>query len=138
MRPRRSIDDMLAEARQRISRLSPTDAWNAMSTGRVLVDLRCEEDRRSAGVVPGSIHVPRSVLEWRADPVSPWRDQRIARLDARLILLCSDGYSSSLAGASLRDLGFTDVGDVVGGFASWRRDGLPVAALDGRSGPVTS
>lgn len=130
MKVRCSIDDMLAEARRRITRLSPADAWRAMNAGSLLVDLRCEDDRWRNGVVPSSIHIPRTVLEWRADPTSPWRDDRVARLDARIIMLCSDGYSSSLAGASLCDLGFTDVGDVIGGFTAWRQDGLPIVALD--------
>jgi rhodanese-related sulfurtransferase len=128
MKTRRSIDDMIVEARTRIGRLSPSDAWKAMTVGGLLVDLRCEDDRRRSGIVPGSIHIPRTVLEWRADPTSPWRDDRIARLDARIVLLCNDGFSSSLAGASLCDLGFSDVGDVIGGFTAWRFDGLPVIA----------
>ena len=131
MKARRSIDDMLAEARRRIVRLPPRDAWRVMDAGGVLVDLRCDDDRRRFGIVPGSIHIPRTVLEWRADPESQWRDDRIARLDAHLVLMCSDGYSSSLAAASLCDLGFSDVGDVIGGFTAWRRDGLPTISLEG-------
>lgn len=77
-------------------------------------------------MIPGSIAVARSVLEWRADPASPWRDERIARKDSRLLLLCEQGYSSSLAAESLRGLGFTDVGDIVGGMERWLDKGLPV------------
>ena len=77
-------------------------------------------------MIPGSIAVARSVLEWRADPASPWRDDRIARPEARLLLLCEEGYSSSLAAASLCDLGFERVGDVVGGMERWLAEGRPV------------
>lgn len=130
MKVRRSLDDILAAARAQITRHSPAEAWQAMATGGVLVDIRCEDDRRRHGVVPDSVHIPRTVLEWRADPDGPWRDERIARLDAALILMCSDGFSSSLAAASLCDLGFTNVGDVIGGFGAWFLDGLPVTTLD--------
>jgi rhodanese-related sulfurtransferase len=129
MSARRTIVDLLAEARTRIERLEPDAAWRATTGDAVLVDLRCDEDRRRHGVVPWSIHVPRTVLEWRADPSSPWRDPRIADLDARLVLMCSDGFSSSLAAAALCDIGFPRVADVVGGFSAWKEHGLPITHL---------
>ncbi len=132
MSGRRTIDDLVADARARISRITPEDAAAAVERGALLVDLRCEDDRSRFGVIPGAVPIARSVLEWRADPASEWRDHRIANLDARLILMCGEGYSSSLAAASLCDLGFTDVADVIGGFFAWRRAGLPVLQFDER------
>ncbi len=134
--------ELLAAARERIARVEPEAAWKAASAGEVLiVDLRSSDERRRHGVVPGSIHVPRSVLEWRADPTSEWRNAHLG--GRRLLLLCGEGYSSSLAAASLVDLGLETSGDVIGGFSAWRRAGLPVAAapedadvaLPGMGGP---
>jgi rhodanese-related sulfurtransferase len=80
-------------------------------------------------VIPGSIAIARSVLEWRCDPACEWRDERVARPGARVILVCANGYSSSLAADSLRQLGFTDVGDLIGGMAAWVAAGLPTAPV---------
>jgi rhodanese-related sulfurtransferase len=79
-------------------------------------------------VVPGALHVPRTVLEWRADPASPWRNPELGDLESRPIVICDHGYSSSLAAASLVELGFARAGDVAGGFEAWRASGLPVGA----------
>jgi rhodanese-related sulfurtransferase len=131
----RGVERMLAAARKRIQRVRPEDAWAAASTGEALiVDLRSSDERRRHGVVPGSLHVPRSVLEWRADPASEWRNPHL-QARVRLILLCAEGYSSSLAAASLVDLGHGSAGDVVGGFEGWRSAGLPVATAPEDNGP---
>jgi len=136
MTARRSLEVVLAEARARIVRLSPAEAW-AARTSALIVDIRSER-AREAGVVPGSLHLPRTVLEWRLDPDSPWRNPHVGGLDSRLVLLCDHGESSSLAAAALVDLGFTDVADVVGGIAAWTAAGLPlvpaVAPPDGLPG----
>lgn len=124
--PRLTIDEMLAAARARLRRLRPVTVQAEQIGGAVVVDIRCESDRRRTGVIGGSVAIERSVLEWRADPDSPWRDPRIADLDRRLILICSDGYSSSLAAVSLLDLGFRDVTDVDGGITAWIAEGLPL------------
>ena len=79
------------------------------------------------GVVPGSVHIPRSVLEWRIALDSPWRNRHLRGLDQRLILICDHGYSSILAASNLVQLGFYRAGDVIGGFESWRDSGLPIA-----------
>jgi rhodanese-related sulfurtransferase len=92
----------------------------------LIVDIRSDDDRRRDGVVPGALHIPRTVLEWRVDPSSGWHNPRVGGRDRRHLLLCSDGFSSSLAAAVLVDLGFALAGDVVGGFSAWRRLGLPV------------
>ena len=128
MSGRRTVDDLLAEARARINRYEPADAWEALRDGAVVVDTRSGDQRAAAGIVPGSLHVPRSVLEWRLDPDSRWRSEHAPALDDEVILLCAHGYSSSLAAATLADLGFARVGDVDGGFEAWRAAGLPVVA----------
>jgi rhodanese-related sulfurtransferase len=111
---------MLAEARSRIVRYTPAEALDA---DVLLVDLRSVDERERAGTIPGSVHVPRSVLEWRVDPTSEWHDRALA--GHRLVLVCAQGYSSSLAAASLVQLG-VDAGDLEGGFEAWAAAGLPV------------
>ena len=108
----------------------------------MIVDLRSHDERVREGVVPGSVHVPRSVLEWRADPDSGWSNPVVADRDVELILLCAEGYSSSLAAASLQELAGTRVADLVGGFEGWRDAGLATIAappapdgLPGMGGP---
>ena len=95
--------------------------------GAALVDIRSEGQRAADGVVPGAHPVPRNVLEWRLDPASDHRNPRLARRGARVILICDEGYQSSLAAATLRDLGI-DATDVIGGFQAWRQAGLPVVS----------
>jgi rhodanese-related sulfurtransferase len=130
----RGVEELLEVARRRIERLEPDAAWAAAS-GRdaLILDIRSEDDRRATGIVPGSLHVPRTVLEWRADPSSPWHNPHVGGRDRRLLLLCSHGYSSSLAAATLVDLGFRRAGDVVGGFEEWSRLGLPVVGTPRRA-----
>ena len=97
-----------------------------MRNGAIIVDIRADTDRMRNGIVPGTLHIPRTVLEWRLDPDSEWRSPYISGLDQPIILLCDHGYSSSLAAATLLDLGFWRVADVIGGFEAWRNAGLPV------------
>lgn len=132
----RGVDDVLEAARSRIDRLEPEAAWaEATQDGALIVDIRCGDDRRRDGVVPGSVHIPRTVLEWRVDPAGQWCNPHVGGHDRRLVLLCSDGLSSSLAAASLVDLGFRRAADVVGGFTAWQRAGLPVGvATNAREG----
>lgn len=122
---RRTINEVLSEAQSRIPRLTPEQAWARAQEGWLIVDTRSTEDRRERGVVPGSIHVPLSVLEWRVDPSSGHQDPAIAGHEDRLILLCADGYSSSLATLRLWDIGYRETTDVIGGFGAWREAGLP-------------
>jgi rhodanese-related sulfurtransferase len=112
---------MLTEARSRIVRYTPAEA--AAADDVLLVDLRSVDERERSGVIPGSRHVPRSVLEWRADPTSEWHAPEL--MGKRLVLVCAQGYSSSLAAASLVELG-VDAGDLEGGFEGWAVAGLPV------------
>jgi len=125
---RRTVDDLLADARRRIARYEPGEARAAQGRGATLLDLRSDGERLADGVPAGSLHVPRTVLEWRLDPGSPWRSPHAPGLRDEVILICAHGYSSSLAAASLADLGFEHVGDVAGGFEAWVEAGLPVVA----------
>ena len=126
MGERQTIDGLLADARRRIERLPPQAAQRAMADGALLVDTRCSDDRRATGVIPGSVHVPLSVLFWRLDPSSGYDDPALSDLARPVILVCAHGYSSSLAAATLRDLGFASVADVIGGFEAWSAARLPV------------
>ena len=108
----------------------------------MIVDLRSDDERSREGVIPGSVHVPRSVLEWRVDPGSGYSNPVVADEETELILVCHEGYSSSLAAASLSELGRGRVGDLVGGFVAWRASGLetiqappPPDGLPGMGGP---
>jgi rhodanese-related sulfurtransferase len=130
---RRTIADVLADAQSRLRRVTPSEAWDAMRHGWLLVDTRSSDDRRDRGVVPGSVHVPLSVLEWRVDPTSGSSAPELAGREDRLILLCADGCSSSLAAIRLHEIGFTSTTDVIGGFTSWLEQGLPVTDAQGAS-----
>jgi rhodanese-related sulfurtransferase len=121
-----TIDDLLAEARRRLDRLDPIPASEAIARGALLIDIRSESQRERDGTVPGSVFIPRNVLEWRCDPVSAHRDPRIDGRAQRLIVMCDEGYQSSLAAATLHDLGLTTATDLAGGFQAWRAAGLPV------------
>jgi MFS family permease len=128
---RRTATDLLAEAQRRIApRLQPEEAWQATVLGEaILVDLRSHDERRRHGVIPGSVHIPRSVLEWRADPDSGYANPYLGDLERQLVLVCAHGFSSSLAAAMLRELGRGRATDLVGGFEAWRAAGLPVREL---------
>jgi rhodanese-related sulfurtransferase len=130
---RLTADELLAEARRALRRLEPLEAASAISAGAVLVDVRSERQRERDGVVRGSVFFPRNVLEWRCDPASPARDERVSDLGVRLIVMCDEGYQSSLAAANLQRLGFEHATDLVGGFQAWRSAGLPVSRARRRS-----
>jgi rhodanese-related sulfurtransferase len=124
-----SIDEVLAAARARLDRLSPEEAARAFEDGALLVDTRPLEQRRREGEIPGALLVERNVLEWRLDPASSARIPEATDHDVVMIVVCSEGYSSSLAAASLQDLGLRHATDVIGGFKAWRSAGLPVRDL---------
>jgi rhodanese-related sulfurtransferase len=118
-----SVDQLLATARALLERVTPAEAHAAMRDGAVLVDIRADSQRACDGLVPGARFIPRNVLEWRLDPVC---DPELARRDARIMLLCDEGYQSSLAAATIRAFGVAGATDVIGGFQAWRAAGLPV------------
>jgi MFS family permease len=123
---RKSAAELLADAQRRIApRLEPTDAFEEVRHGAALVDLRSNDERQREGIIPDSIHIPRSVLEWRLDPDSGYSNPFL-RLDQRVIVFCAHGFSSSFAAATLRELGCRTSTDIVGGFAAWKAAGLPV------------
>jgi rhodanese-related sulfurtransferase len=124
---RRTLQDLIEDGRSRVARLEPAAARAAAARGALLIDIRSAQDRERDGAVPGSLHIPRTVLEWRLDPESEWRSPHVGGLDRHIVLICDHGYSSLLAAATLVDLGFTRVGDVVGGFAAWKAAGLPTS-----------
>jgi rhodanese-related sulfurtransferase len=121
-----TIGDLLEAARARLDRLDPAAASHEVDAGAVVIDTRCAEARRKTGVIAGSVHVPLSVLFWRLDPTSGHDDKRLSDRNRRVILVCADGYSSSLAAATLRDLGFSHATDLIGGFNGWVQAGMPV------------
>ena len=92
----------------------------------MLIDIRSDSQRASDGLIPGARSVPRNVLEWRLDPACPNRDPELGRREARIMLLCDEGYQSSLAAATVRSFGVSAATDVIGGFRAWRAAGLPV------------
>jgi rhodanese-related sulfurtransferase len=123
---RLTIQKMLEEARSHLVRLRPTEAEAALVEGALLVDTRSEDQRIKEGTIPGSIHIPLSVLEWRVDPASRYQHPAVESLDSPIVLICEGGYSSSLAARRLQQLGFKRATDVIGGFRAWRSAGLPV------------
>ena len=125
---RLSAEQLLGQARCRLERLSPARAQAAVLVGALLIDIRSEIQRERDGVIPGSRFIARNVMEWRCDPASPWRDEAVTDAGARIILICNEGYQSSLAAATLQQLGLIDATDVIGGFQAWKAAGLPVRA----------
>jgi rhodanese-related sulfurtransferase len=125
---RTTINDLLAAARARLDRLEPAEAHEAQQAGdAILVDIRSDTQRAADGAIPGAVWHPRNVLEWRVDPASSHADPQLSGdADARLVVVCNEGYQSSLAAATLQDLGFPRATDLAGGFQAWRAVGLPV------------
>ena len=132
---RRTVDDLLADARARLVRLGPEEALAAQTAGAVLVDVRGDDQIRDHGSIPGAIRIPRNVLEWRADPACVACDPRIADRALLLVIVCQQGYQSSLAAANLHEMGFTRATDLAGGFEAWAAAGLPIAAAVAGGGP---
>jgi rhodanese-related sulfurtransferase len=127
----RTVDDLLREARAILDRVTPDHAWAEVRDGAILVDTRTLEQRTVHGDIPGAVRIGLNVLEWRVDPASEWRIAQMTSHDVRVIVLCQQGYSSSLAAARLHDLGLHRATDVVGGFEAWRDAGLPVEPVGG-------
>ena len=124
----RTLDELLAAASARIQRLVPQEALDAVESGALLVDIRSDVDRERDGIVPGALHIPRTVLEWRLAGDGAWRNPHIGGADRQVVLLCDHGCSSILAAANLVELGFSRAGDVIGGYEAWRAAGLPTAS----------
>ncbi len=121
-----TVAAVLDDARSGLRRLSPAEARSAQQDGALLVDIRPAAQRAAEGLVPGAVVVERNVLEWRLDPVGDARVLQAPRYDDLVVVICSGGYASSLAAASLQAIGLHRATDVVGGFVAWREAGLPV------------
>ncbi|MFF5055835.1 rhodanese-like domain-containing protein [Micromonospora sp. NPDC000663] len=119
------IDALLEQARAGLHRLTPQQTVEAVRGGALLVDTRTETQRREQGDLPGAIVIDRTVLEWRLDPASAWRIPEATGYDREIILVCRQGYSSSLAAASLQTLGLRRATDMIGGVDAWLAAGLP-------------
>ena len=118
---------MLAEARAGLRRLTPEQAFAEFEDGATLIDIRPAAQRAAEGEVPGSVVIERNHLEWRLDPASDARLPWVAGYDLRPIVICAEGYTSSLAAAALQGLGLAAATDVAGGYLAWREAGLPTA-----------
>jgi rhodanese-related sulfurtransferase len=134
----RSIDEILAAARGRLLRLTPQQAWRELAEGAVLIDIRPAAQRAAEGEIPGSAIVERNHLEWRLDPGCDARLPWVTGYDHRVIVICHEGYTSSLAAAVLHDLGLRRATDVIGGFRAWTAAGLPSAPAPCRHAGTTS
>jgi len=124
---RTTIDELLSETRRGLVRVGPADAQTAVHDGASLIDIRSESQQMRDGLVPGALVIGRNVLEWRLDPDCAHRHPEAPGIDAHVIVMCNEGYQSSLAAATLQQLGFSRATDLVGGFQAWREAGLPVS-----------
>jgi rhodanese-related sulfurtransferase len=113
-----NIDDLLAEARAGLDRVPAEELEAELSAGALVVDIRPVEQRTRDGELPGAVIIDRNVLEWRLDPASPNRIPQAA-YGRRIILVCNEGYSTSLAAATLRRLGLSRATDLAGGYQAW-------------------
>lgn len=121
MTRRAAIDELLETARLALDRVQPADLASEIAAGALVVDTRPAEQRYRDGDLPGAVVIDRNVLEWRLDPTSPHRINAMTSPDRRIIVVCDQGYSSSLAAATLRRLGLERATDLIGGFQAWKR-----------------
>ncbi len=125
-----TVDELLAEARAMLPhRPGPAEALAAQACGALLVDIRGDDQRWADGLIPGALVLPRNSLEWRCDPASRWRHPVMNDRSRPLILICNEGFQSSLAAATLHRLGLVNATDLDGGFVAWAAAGLPVVAV---------
>jgi rhodanese-related sulfurtransferase len=136
----RGIAEVLAEARATLDRVDPHRAAEMQAAGALLVDIRPGESRAANGAIPGAVVIERNVLEWRLDPTSDARLDGVSPeiYERPVILVCNEGYASSLAAADLQRLGLRRATDLDGGFAAWRQAGLPVVPAAVPGPPLTT
>ena len=125
-----AVDALLARARARLTRLEPHDVAAEVAKGALLVDTRPAWQREIEGEIPGAHLIERNHLEWRLDPTSDARIPEALDADVEVIVVCSEGYASSLAAASLQDVGLRRATDLIGGFQAWKAAGLPTVGSD--------
>ncbi len=135
-----SADELVEEARTRIDRVGPEELDAVAATGGLVVDIRPVAQRADEGELPGALVIERNVLEWRLDPHGQHRLPDVTGADQQVVVVCSEGYASSLAAASLRALGFRRAGDLEGGFKAWLAWSTRAAALPpgGRPGDLSA
>lgn len=121
-----NVARLLEKARASLVRRTPEQAWLASTNGALLIDTRTDPQRRQQGELPVGLVIDRTVLEWRLDPTSPDRIPEAAGYDTEIIVVCRQGYSSSLAAHSLRSIGLWRATDMIGGVQAWLAAGLPV------------
>ncbi|KQX92606.1 rhodanese-like domain-containing protein [Streptomyces clavifer] len=121
------IDELLERTRAGYERIAPAEAAAAAAEGALLVDIRYAALREKDGLIPGALVIERNELEWRLDPLGSHRAPEAVSHDLPVVVICNEGYASSLAVASLRQLGLRRATDLIGGFQAWRAAGLPVA-----------
>src|SRR5712691_1849481 len=121
-----TIDEVLERARRRLVRVDAKQAAAELAHGALLVDIRTQSQRAEQGEIPGGIVIDRTVLEWRLDPTSPSRIDQATDHQIRVIVVCAEGYSSTLAASSLQDIGLANATDVIGSFEAWKTAGLPI------------
>ncbi|TQK51451.1 rhodanese-related sulfurtransferase [Streptomyces sp. SLBN-118] len=126
MSERTGIDELLERIREDLDRVEPKEAHAAAADGALLVDIRYAALRERDGLIPGALVVERNELEWRLDPRGSHRAPEAVSHDLRVVVICNEGYASSLAAASLRQLGLHRATDLIGGFQAWKSAGLPV------------
>jgi rhodanese-related sulfurtransferase len=120
------IDEYLEQVRRGLERIGPQEAFEAAAEGALLVDIRYQALRERDGLIPGALVVERNELEWRLDPQGSHRLPQAIGHDLRIVVICNEGYASSLAALSLHQLGLRRATDLVGGFQAWKSAGLPV------------
>jgi rhodanese-related sulfurtransferase len=116
-----AIDVLLEDARRGMDRVQPADLASELTAGALVVDTRPADQRRRDGDLPGAVIIDRNVLEWRLDPTCPHHIRQVSAADVRVIVVCNEGYSSSLAAATLRKLGLSCATDLIGGFQGWKQ-----------------
>jgi len=121
-----TLEELLDRARRDLVRVEPEQAAAELADGVLLVDIRPADQRVEGGDIPGATVIDRNVLEWRLAPDSRWRIDAVTGPGTRVIVLCNEGFSSSLAAATLKELGLVNATDVIGGFQAWKAAGLPV------------
>ena len=126
MLPPMGVEEVLAASRAGVDRLTPDQTVAAMRRGALLVDTRTETQRREQGELPDALVIDRTVLEWRLDPACAFRIKEAVDYDVVVVVACRQGYSSSLAAASLRSVGLHRATDLAGGVEAWLEAGLPV------------
>ena len=125
-----NVDQLLERARARLVRVEAARAAEELAAGALLVDIRPADQRAAQGEIPGATVIDRNVLEWRLDPASKWHVPSVDSHDARIILICAQGFQSSLAAANLQEMGMIEATDVIGGFEAWAAAGLPTQPAD--------